>query len=451
MTQDTKLIEERFEPGLGRDAVQRLSELHQEPPWLREQRLQAWDLYEQTPMPAAHERAWKHTDLSRLNFDRFTPFAAGASAGELQKWLDKYAPGSAARAGLILQQDSQTSFSELLDDLERQGVIFCSLDDAVRRHPDLVREHLMNAVPASTSKFTALHAAFWSGGTFVYVPRNVEIALPLQAMLHAQSTGLAVFPHTLIVAEPHSRVTLIDEFGSPPRDGSALSDAVTEIVARDGAQVRYVNLQRWDNATLHFSAHRALLGRDAALRYVTVGLGARLSKGFSEAVLEGPGSNSEMLGFFFGERNQQFDSVTLQDHRAPHTTSDLVYKSALKDAAQSAYYGVVRVGPDARGADANQENRNLLLSDRAKADSDPVLEILTSEVTRCGHGATVGPVDEEQLFYLQCRGLSRNVAEQMLVAGFFSSLIARIPVVQVKTALEGAILERLQAMQPAQQ
>jgi Fe-S cluster assembly protein SufD len=204
-----------------------------------------------------------------------------------------------------------------------------------------------------------------------------------------------------------------------------------------------VNLQRWDTGTYHFSTQRALLGPGATFRYVTAGLGSRLSKLQSEAVLEGAGAGSEMLGLFFGERGQKFDAMSLQDHRGPHTTSDLLFKSALKDAAQSVYYGLVRVGHEARGSDANQENRNLLLSERAKADSDPVLEILTSEVVRCGHGATVGPVDEEQLFYLQCRGLSREDAERLLVAAFFNSVIQRVPVVHVRSTLERAVLERL--------
>ena len=450
MTQHSQTAQETFAPGLGREAVQRLSDRKQEPSWLREQRLQAWEIYEQTPTPTPQDRAWKYTDITRLNFDRFLPFSAAEATPEEQGRSLRTIGAPETRAGLLVQQDSQAGQAELDSALSGQGVIFCSLEEAVRQYPDLVREYFMTqSVPVATSKFTALHAAFWSGGAFVYVPRGVDVALPLQSLVWAQTAGLAIFPHVLVIAEPNSRVTLIDEQGAAAREGMALSDAVTEIIAKDGAEVRYVNLQRWDLGTQHFAVHRAVLGRDAVLRYTTVGLGARLSKLFSEAVLEGAGARSEMLGLFFGERNQRFDSVTLQDHHGPHTSSDLLYKAALRDAAQSMYHGLVRVGVEARGSDANQENRNLLLSERAKADSDPVLEILTSEVARCGHGATVGPVDEEQLYYAQCRGLTREAAERLLVAGFFASLVQRVPVVQVRTRLENAVLERVQTLQPA--
>lgn len=440
MTQDVALVGERFDPGLGRDAVQRLADLRQEPAWLRERRLQAWDLYEQLPTPTPQERARKYTDITRLNFDRFSPFAAGAAEAGSRH----LAAAHEARAGLLVQQNSQPVAAETAD--AAGGVIFCSLDEAVVRFPDLVREHLMTrCVPAERDKLTALHAAFWTGGVFVHVPRGVEVALPLYSLLSADAPGLAVFPHLLVVAEPNSRVSIVDDYVSPAREGLALCDAVAEFIVGDGAEVRYVNVQRWDTGTYHFSTQRALLGKGAALRHVSVGLGSRLSKLRSEAVLEGAGSNSEMLGLFFGERAQKFDAITLQDHRGPNTKSDLLYKSALKDSAQSVYYGLVRVGPDARGSDANQENRNLLLSERAKADSDPVLEILTSEVVRCGHGATVGPVDEEQLFYLQCRGLRRDQAERMLVGAFFTSVVQRVPVVPVRSALDRALQARLGA------
>jgi Fe-S cluster assembly protein SufD len=441
MTQDVTLVDERFGPGLGRAAVERLADLKQEPDWLRARRLQAWDAYEQLPTPTPRERAWKYTDITRLDLDRHSPFAAASDVRERATGLTG---GREARAGLLVQQDSQALAGEQGDAGDER--IFCSLDEAVRRCPDLVREHLMTrCVRPETDKLTALHAAFWSGGVFLHVPQDTEIVLPFQSVLSAQTAGLAVFPHVLVIAERNSRVTMVDEYESPLRDGTALSDAVGEFILGDGAQVRYVNVQRWDTGTYHFSTQRALLGRDAAFRYVTVGLGARLSKLRSEAILEGAGANSELLGLFFGERAQRFDAVTLQDHRGAHTKSDLLFKAAMKDSAQSAYYGIVRVGAEARGSDANQENRNLLLSERAKADSDPVLEILTSEVVRCGHGATVGPVDEEQLFYLQCRGLPRDEAERLLVGAFFTSVVQRIPVVQVRSALERAVLARLEA------
>jgi Fe-S cluster assembly protein SufD len=446
MTQNLALTGEQFGPGLGREAVERISDLKREPDWLRQRRLDAWNTYEQLPVPAPSQRDWKYTDITRLDFDRFSAFASSDADTEWETRLQGLAAGRETRAGLLAQRDSDVAHTDLADAEIARGVIFCSLDEAAQRYPDLVREHFMTrCVSVETDKLTALHAAFWSGGVFVYVPRDVEISLPLQALLSARTAVLGVFPHMLVIAEPHSRLTLIDEYESGPREGFALCDAVGEFFVKEGAELRYVNVQGWDTGTYHFSTQRALLGRDASLRYVSAGLGSRLSKMRSEAILEGSGSSSEMLGLFFGERGQKFDAITLQDHRGPQTKSDLLYKSALKDAAQSVYYGLVHVGREARGSDANQENRNLLLSERAKADSDPVLEILTSEVVRCAHGATVGPVDEEQLFYLQCRGLAREEAERLLVEAFFASVIERVPVVQVRSTLERAVRQRLAA------
>jgi Fe-S cluster assembly protein SufD len=440
MTQNLARSGLSFGPGLGRDAVNRLSEARREPSWLLESRLQAWDLYEQLPTPTPQERPWKYTDITRLDFDRFLPFApAAADAGAPGGPLDASAT-SDVRAGLLRQHNSEALAGESAE----RGVIFCSLDEAVQTHPDLLREYLMTrCVEPGLDKLTALHAAFWSGGVFLYVPRDVEIVLPFRSMVSATEPQLAVFPHALVVLEPNSRVALIEQYESPRRDGLSLCNAIGEFIVKDGAELRYVNVQQWDTSTSHFSTQRALLGNTATLRYASVGLGARLSKLRSEAILEGAGSDSEMLGLFLGERAQKFDAVTLQDHRGANSKSDLLFKSALRDSAQSVYYGLVHVGADARGSDANQENRNLLLSEKAKADSDPVLEILTSEVVRCGHGATVGPVDEEQLFYLQCRGFPRAEAERLLVAAFLTSVVQRIPVTSVRGELDRALLSRL--------
>jgi len=238
-------------------------------------------------------------------------------------------------------------------------------------------------------------------------------------------------------------VTLVEEYGSPDAVGGILSSGVTEIFVRDNARVRFVNLQQWGAAVQHFGTQRILLDRDATLNFVTVGLGGRLTKATGESVMRGAGSSSELLGLFYGRGRQQFDYVTLQDHQAPNTTSDLLFKSALNDRARSVYYGLVRVGPTAAQADANQENRNLLLSSGARADSDPVLEILTSEVARCTHGASVGPVDEEQLFYLQSRGIERPDAEKLLVSGFFHEVIGRITNEAIRNRLDDAIDDRV--------
>lgn len=432
---------ERSAPGFTRAAVAALSRSKGEPDWLLERRLDAWNHYEQTPLPTGAQRTWKYTDVSRLNIDAFfagAPADVGAPDG-----IDR--PAAGTFGGLLRQANSTPLTVELNAESQSDGVIFCSIDQAVREHPELVRQYFMTeCVPSSRDKFTALHGAFWSGGVFVYVPKNVTVSLPLYSLLWANIESVAVFPHVLVIAEQGSQVTVVEEFGSPDEVKDILSSGVTEIFARDNASVRYVNFQRWGATAQHFGMQRALLDRDARLNFATVGLGGRLAKATGESVMRGAGSRSELLGLFYGRKNQQFDYVTLQDHLAPNTTSDLLFKSALNDRARSIYYGLVRVGPNAKSADANQVNRNLLLSGNARADSDPVLEILTSDVTRCMHGASVGPVDEEQLFYLQSRGIERTDAEKLLVTGFFHEITGRIPIESIRDRLEQAIDERVE-------
>ncbi|HEY8837341.1 MAG TPA: Fe-S cluster assembly protein SufD [Dehalococcoidia bacterium] len=433
----------RFAPGFTKEAVETLSREKCEPDWMRERRLEAWNVYEQTPLPTPQQRAWKYTDVSRLNFGAFVPHARPVDDHESVAALP--APPAGQFSGLLRQFDSHGHDAQLDDELRNVGVIFCSIDRAVKEFPELVQQYFMTeCVPVGRDKFTALHAAFWSGGAFVYVPKNVVVKLPLYSLLSVATENMAVFPHVLVVADVGSQVSIVEEYGSPDSVKGIFSSGVTEIFVRDNAHVRYANLQRWGDTTQHFGMQRVVLDRDARLNFVTVGLGGRLSKVTGESVMRGSGSSSELLGLFFGRKNQQFDYVTLQDHQAPNTTSDLLFKSALNDRARSIYYGLVRVGPNARLANANQENRNLLLSGSARADSDPVLEILTSQVARCTHGASVGPVDDEQLFYVQSRGISRPQAEKILVTGFFHQVTGRVPDEALRTRMEQAIDERVE-------
>jgi Fe-S cluster assembly protein SufD len=255
-------------------------------------------------------------------------------------------------------------------------------------------------------------------------------------------------PHTVIVAAPGSRFQYLDEFaGEAGRDGDGarpnLASGSTEIFIEEGASVDYVGLQRWETTVWQFANQRARLGRDAQLRLFDVALGGRFARLRLEVMLEGPGASADLKGLFFGTGEQTFDFRTLQDHLAPHTTSDLLFKGALRDVARSVYVGVVRVEKDARGTSANQANRNLLLSERAKAASEPILEIENNDILRCSHGATVGPVDPEHLFYLLSRGISRPVAERMLVEGFLAEVLDRVPLAYARQAVEEELAHRI--------
>lgn len=439
------------EQAFARETVEALVQSRAEPEWLRQRRLEAWEIFSRLPMPGRPENRflldpataeeWRRTDFSALELSRLTPVREPlARVTDFQELDAPVRDGLAIDelSGALVQQENSPVFRTLRAELERKGVLFIDLDTALREYPELLREHFMSVVPASSGKFAAMHGAFWTGGVLLHVPQDVEIELPLQARTWLSEPGLAIFTHTLIICERNSRVTFIDEYLSPRGQpaGQSLNSGIVEVVLRDGAQLRYVNLQEWGPSVFNVVTIRTKLGRDTLLNSLVLAFGSRASKAKVESFLEGPGSKAEMLGVFFGSDHQLIDHHTLQEHIAPHATSDLLYKGALKDYARSVYNGMIRVHAGAQRTDAYQANRNLLLSDHARADSIPNLEIGANDV-RCTHGATVGPVDPEQLFYLMSRGLPRVEATRLIVDGFFGEILQRIPL--------QSILERLQA------
>ncbi|HEY9288646.1 MAG TPA: Fe-S cluster assembly protein SufD, partial [Candidatus Dormibacteraeota bacterium] len=251
-------------------------------------------------------------------------------------------------------------------------------------------------------------------------------------------------PHSLIVAGKGAQFQYVDAFMSVDREASILASGSAEVFLGEGANVGYIALQRWSSKTWQFANQRFHLGRDSHLKLVDVVLGGHFSRLRVEAVLEGAGSSADLRGLFFGSGDQAFDFRTLQDHIAPQTTSDLLFKGALRDLARSVYVGVVRVEAEARGSSSNQANRNLLLSEKAKATSEPILEILNNDILRCSHGATVGPVDPEHLFYLESRGIPRAVAERMLVQGFLGEVLDRLPVAEIRDAVDEELAARIE-------
>jgi len=264
----TQTIEapERFSPGFSREAVEALSRARHEPAWMLERRLSAWRAYEQASLPTTSERAWKYTDISRLDLGGFLPSSDAQRDTTAPFGLET--PQAGMYAGLLRQRDSFAEQPELDEEARRAGVIFTSLDDALQSHPDLVRTHFMTeCVPAESDKFAALHGALWSGGVFLYVPKNVTVRLPLYSLLWGATAGLALFPHVLLIAEPGSEVTLVEEYASDEAATGILSSGATEIFVRDNATVRYVNLQRFDGAALRATAGAARPRRHAALRH----------------------------------------------------------------------------------------------------------------------------------------------------------------------------------------
>ncbi len=359
-----------------------------EPQWLLDRRAEAARAFAALPLPTPALRPWKYTDITGLDLESYELAALTVSA---------------------------------------EGTTALGADSP-----------LGTLVSADDGKFAAANLALAEPIVLSFA-RNEVRAKPVVVELSA--TSGAVFPRLLIEAAEGAEATVLLRLRSG--DEPLFAAGVTEILAGQGARVRLLIDQRWGAQTIDVSTLRARLGRDADVNIATMAFGAKLFKQTAEALLEGEGANSTIRGVALGDSDQHFDFVTLQDHTGEHTTSDVQIKAALAGASKSIYYGITRVGETAAGAEANQENRNLLLSRRAKADSDPVLEILTSEVIRCMHGATVGPVDEEALFYLQSRGLDRRQSLQLLVAGFFQSVAGHIPIEGVSEEISELVHAKL--------
>jgi Fe-S cluster assembly protein SufD len=437
--------------GFTREAVEALSASRNEPEWVLRQRLAAWDTYERLPMPTRQDEEWRRTDLRRLKLDRFAPYVAGNGRVDAIEALDGSAGSSNQmqfgasehRAGIVVARDSSTSYVDFDQGISEQGVIFTDLATAMVEHPELVQKYFMTeAVPTEFGKFEALHAAMWQTGTFLYVPKGVSVALPFRSFAISDTPGSALFTHSLVVVEESAEAFFVDAFQSDTHDDPTFTSSVVELILRNDAKLRYVQVQDWGRHVWNFMTERAVLGRDAELKSLQVTLGSKFTKNSIGSHLRGENALAEMLGIYFGDGDQFFDHHTWQLHESPYATSDLEFKGALKEKARSVYSGLIKVEEGAQRTDAYQQNRNLVLSRTARADSIPNLEISANDV-RCTHGATVSQVEDEHMFYLQARGIPRSEAQKLIVEGFFRPVIDRIPVEEIQDFLQGAIAAKV--------
>jgi Fe-S cluster assembly protein SufD len=414
------------------------------PGFLRDLRTQALEQWHALPIPSQQTEEWRYTDLESFDVRDYRPYEEGGHADSLDEVpadIQAAVGPIGDRAGLQIQRNSAVILTHLDPALEGRGVVFGDLDEAAEAHPDLVEKHLHQLVETGRTTFTALHAAFRSGGTFVYVPPGVELSAPLQTLTYLDAEGAATFPRTLLIADEGAEVTLIDRYASPALRG--LSDAIVEIFAGPGSRVRYVNLQDYGDGVTHLAVQRMRLSRDADVKSLGVAFGGSLARTEVESVLAEDGASSELLGVYFGDGQQHIDHRSIQDHVGSRTSSDLLYKGAMRDRSNAIYTGTVIIEQGAHRCDAYQTNRNILLSDHAKAHSVPNLEILTNDPTRCGHAASVGPVSDDELFYLQSRGIPRDEATRLIVRGFFAEVLDRIDIPEVRDGVEAAIESEL--------
>ena len=416
-----------------------------DPAWLRARREEAWEMYEATPLPSTRSEEWRYTDLARLlPLDGLEPAAGVTMAGRaVPDGLRRAMEQDRESAGRIVDVDGRVVSVELDEALAAQGVVLASLREAARAGiPEVEALLATRAVPASDGKFSALNAALWSDGVFLYVPRGVQVDRTIRLSRWVSQPGTATFTRILIVAEELSQLSFVDEILSPDFDSVTLANTAVELFSRAGAQVQYVSLQRMGEGGFYLANQRTLAERDSTLDTLNVALGGSVGRVDLNARLLGPGANSDMLGLYFGDANQHFDFNTSQDHVAPNAHSDLLYKGALDGTARGIFRGIIRVHDGAQGTDAYQTNRNLILSDKAIATSLPNLEIGADDV-RCSHGATVGQLDAEALFYLMSRGLRREQAERLVVLGFLGEVLSKLPLGGVVEKVTQAIEAKL--------
>lgn len=436
------------------------------PEWLTTKRQQGLDLFTSLEVPHEGVEAWKYTRVD-VDFDALEPHPkreAVTDTAKLPASVQKRLQSTDAGAFLVLDGPDVVYRTELPAELTAKGVIFTDLKTAVEQHADKVQQYLYSVVPAevpddttiaapgttpskspdpSEGKFSALAAALWTNGAFVYVPRGVEVELPLGSFRVMSEAGTYAATRTLVVAEENAQVTFIDEQDSEELPNTYAIGAV-ELVVGQGARLRYVSIQNWGKGVTHIQRQRGDVARDGTLNSLVVTMGGTLSRTEMQSYLRGEGADSEMLALYFASEDQHFDHYTLQHHAAAHAHSDLLYKGVNSDESVGVFSGMIKVDLNAQKTDAYQKHRTLMLSSEARNFSVPQLEINANDV-RCSHGSTTGPVDQEALFFLRSRGISKEMAEKMLVTAFLEDVLSRVPLQSVVKYIEGIIAEKVGA------
>src|SRR6266704_2297739 len=414
------------------------------PDWFREQQCEAWKQFESLPQPTRKDQAWRFSNVGLLDL---APFKTSPPLSEDdRKNILKYSSGLDKYAGrMIFANDQLIQRDVVSEDLKKRGVIFQPLERALVEHPDLFRKYFMSTEASlGSAKFAALHQALVSSGTFLFVPRGVEIEQPIEIFHWLRGEGVSVFPHLLLITDELAKVTVVEHFRSCDPRASGFACGVNDLIAGPGAKVTYVCAQNWGSNVVALQMNTTTVDHDASAMSLNLNLGSRYSRFESLSRLVGEGGRSDLLAVAVATNEQEFDARTLQDHISPHTASDLLYKNALDDRARCTFGGLIRVEPHAHFTDAYQKVRNLLLSDDSEANSMPGLEILADNV-RCTHGATSGQIDEDELFYLRTRGIPTKVAQRLLVTGFLDEVIRRLDHAAIAEHLHRLIEEKFAA------
>ena len=419
--------------GLTREVVEKISELKDEPEWMREFRLKALDYFEARPMPT-----WGSPMLAEVDFDDIHYFVRASEKAErswddvpedVKRTFDRLGIPEAERkflAGVGAQYESEVVYHQVNEELEKQGVIFMDMDTALREHGDLVKEYLGTIIPPNDNKLAALNSAVWSGGSFVYVPPGVKVDQPLQAYFRINTENMGQFERTIIIADEGSYVHYVEGCTAPTYSGDSLHSAVVELIAKPGARIRYTTVQNWSNNVFNLVTKRAVAERDATVEWVDCNLGSKLTMKYPAVYLTGERAHGEILSIAFAGEGQHQDAGGKIVHAAPNTTSNIFAKSISKNGGRSSYRGLLEVAKGATGAKSKVVCDALLLDEGSRSDTYPTIRIGEDDVD-VGHEATVSKVGDEQLFYLMSHGLSEEDAGKLIVNGFIEPIVKELP------------------------
>ena len=429
---DNNVNIETFDKGLSEDVVRRISEIKSEPEWMLEYRLKALDIFYKKPMPT-----WGG-DMSGINFDNIIYYVKPSDKqendwddvpDEIRKTYDKLGIPEAEKkylSGVKAQYESEVIYGSLEEGLEKQGVIFLSTDEALKEHPDLVKEYFGTIIPPADNKFAALNTAVWSGGSFIYIPKGVNVEFPLQAYFRINSENMGQFERTLIICDEGSQVHYVEGCTAPIWTSDSLHSAVVEIVVKKDARCRYTTIQNWSNNVYNLVTKRAMAYGNSLMEWVDGNLGSKLTMKYPSIYMMEPGARGEILSIAFAAKGQHQDAGGKVVHCAPNTSSRIVSKSISKDGGRSSYRGLCKVMKGAKNCKSNVVCDALILDPESRSDTYPYIEIDEENVS-IEHEASVSRIGEEQLFYLMSRGMSESEASTMIVSGFIEPLTKILP------------------------
>lgn len=422
----------KSQKGLTAEIVRQISQMKQEPAWMTEVRLKAYELFTGKPTPE-----WGG-DLSGIDYDDIYYYVRATDQverdwdevpAEIKRTFDRLGIPEAEQKylqGVSAQYDSESVYHNIRKDLEEKGVIFLDMDSGLREYPDLVKEYFGTVIPSADNKFAALNTAVWSGGSFIYVPKGVHIEMPLQAYFRINTQNMGQFERTLIIVDEGAYVHYVEGCTAPTYSSNSLHSAVVEIIVKEGGRCRYTTIQNWSNNVYNLVTKRAIAAKNATMEWVDGNLGSKLTMKYPAVILAGEGAHGEVLSIAFAGEGQHQDAGAKITHLAPNTTSQIISKSISKGGGRASYRGLLKIAEGADNVKSNVVCDALLLDDDSRSDTYPTIEVDAKDVTM-GHEASVSRIGEDQLFYLMSRGLNEDEANALIVNGFIEPLVKELP------------------------